>query len=189
MGKPQVLPRSGAPKTVNKGRFNLITLIRSHSISHFCLIAISSTRASSSNLGLRSQQDISNERCGRISRKQSGQLANLRAVPTYAESLNTTSAQFADPLDQSRSPRRSSIAKSARYPRVAVLLGVSHRWYIPLLLCRSLSITSAIWWACCAVYAICSLPNSKNDGDDRVDVFGTRVAIAQIVLSFLWVSI
>ncbi|KIW93114.1 uncharacterized protein Z519_05719 [Cladophialophora bantiana CBS 173.52] len=43
---------------------------------------------------------------------------------------------------------------SARYPRVAVLLGVQPRWHVPLLLCRALSTVSAAWWACQTCFSI-----------------------------------
>lgn len=35
---------------------------------------------------------------------------------------------------------------SALHPRVAVILGVDRRWYIPLLLCRGISTLPAAWW-------------------------------------------
>ncbi|KAJ5162356.1 hypothetical protein N7492_007748 [Penicillium capsulatum] len=35
---------------------------------------------------------------------------------------------------------------SALHPRVAVILGVDRRWYIPLLVCRALSTLPAAWW-------------------------------------------
>ncbi|KAJ5766516.1 uncharacterized protein N7511_004132, partial [Penicillium nucicola] len=37
-------------------------------------------------------------------------------------------------------------APSALHPRVAVILGVDRRWYIPLLVCRALSTLPAAWW-------------------------------------------
>ncbi|KAJ5124746.1 uncharacterized protein N7515_008571 [Penicillium bovifimosum] len=37
-------------------------------------------------------------------------------------------------------------APSALHPRVAVILGVDRRWYIPLLVCRALSTLPALWW-------------------------------------------
>ncbi|OQV10026.1 hypothetical protein CLAIMM_14081 [Cladophialophora immunda] len=46
---------------------------------------------------------------------------------------------------------------SARYPRVAVLLGVQPRWHVPLLLCRALSTVSAAWWACQTCFSIYQL--------------------------------
>ncbi|KAJ5572844.1 hypothetical protein N7450_009828 [Penicillium hetheringtonii] len=35
---------------------------------------------------------------------------------------------------------------SPLHPRVAVILGVDRRWYIPLLVCRALSTVPAAWW-------------------------------------------
>ncbi|KAJ5114675.1 hypothetical protein NUU61_000434 [Penicillium alfredii] len=37
-------------------------------------------------------------------------------------------------------------APSALHPRVAVILGVDRRWYIPLLVCRALSTVPSAWW-------------------------------------------
>ncbi|KAJ5288560.1 hypothetical protein N7478_001590, partial [Penicillium angulare] len=37
-------------------------------------------------------------------------------------------------------------ATSPLHPRVAVILGVDRRWYIPLLVCRALSTLPAAWW-------------------------------------------
>ncbi|OJJ84192.1 uncharacterized protein ASPGLDRAFT_126614, partial [Aspergillus glaucus CBS 516.65] len=37
-------------------------------------------------------------------------------------------------------------ASSALHPRVAVILGVDRRWYVPLLVCRALSTAPAAWW-------------------------------------------
>jgi len=35
---------------------------------------------------------------------------------------------------------------SALHPRVAVILGVDRKWYVPLLVCRALSTLPAAWW-------------------------------------------
>ncbi|KZF20501.1 hypothetical protein L228DRAFT_270568 [Xylona heveae TC161] len=50
----------------------------------------------------------------------------------------------AKPVVSSPSPPPS--AASALHPRVAVLLGVSRRWHLPLLVGRALSTAPAAWW-------------------------------------------
>ncbi|RMZ77568.1 hypothetical protein DV737_g4254, partial [Chaetothyriales sp. CBS 132003] len=92
-----------------------------------------------------------------------------------------------------------SSALSTRHPRVAVVLGVDHVWYIPLLLCRGLSITSAIWWACITLLNIdeiwdLRLQHGPSKGPDGVgaqtaagrDMLCHRLLIAQVGLSFVW---
>lgn len=37
-------------------------------------------------------------------------------------------------------------ATTAMHPRVAVILGVDRKWYVPLLVCRALSTVPAAWW-------------------------------------------
>ncbi|OQE78435.1 hypothetical protein PENNAL_c0056G01132 [Penicillium nalgiovense] len=46
----------------------------------------------------------------------------------------------------SYTPPSSDGHSSALHPRVAVILGVDRRWYIPLLVCRALSTLPAAWW-------------------------------------------
>ena len=94
--------------------------------------------------------------------------------------------------------RKQSIALSARYPRVAVVLGVPPRWHIPLMLCRSLSTISALWWACqmcISLYRVFIQQYGLHEGA-RLNRFwksapsqgNWAIAVAQIGLSFLWVS-
>lgn len=91
------------------------------------------------------------------------------------------------------------MAISARYPRVAVVLGVQPQWHLPLLLCRALSTVSAAWWACQTLVSIYRVRyGTLPMGNDRPDYAPeahlptsrmiTRMATAQIALSFLWVS-
>ncbi|KAJ5377749.1 uncharacterized protein N7496_005158 [Penicillium cataractarum] len=51
--------------------------------------------------------------------------------------------------DTSHTPLGSDAGQttsSPLHPRVAVILGVDRRWYIPLLVCRALSTLPAAWW-------------------------------------------
>ena len=130
-----------------------------------------------------------------------GPLANLDPIPSYEQAVHEVAGTGGVDRDVAAGGRRRSVALSARYPRVAVALGVSHVWYIPLLLCRGLSVTSAIWWACTTlfnIYKVCNVgpwhwPTSyQHEVDERaVCVTGglyDRMLIAQIALSFVWVS-
>jgi hypothetical protein len=90
---------------------------------------------------------------------------------------------------------RSSIARSARYPRVAVALGVQKQWHVPLLLCRALSTVSVAWWACQTCFSIYRLlhedlltraSHHAPSGLLENETFW-RIAVAQVGLSFVWV--
>lgn len=91
--------------------------------------------------------------------------------------------------------RRGSIPRSSKYPRVAVLLGVNSKWYIPLLLCRALSVTSAVWWAFPIGASFFSAIILKDENPFGVlDVLEAgasslekRIAGVEVVLAFLWV--
>ncbi|EFW18484.1 conserved hypothetical protein [Coccidioides posadasii str. Silveira] len=45
-----------------------------------------------------------------------------------------------------RTPSPQTVTTNPLHPRVAVILGVDRRWYLPLLVCRALSIAPAAWW-------------------------------------------
>lgn len=89
-----------------------------------------------------------------------------------------------------------TITKSARYPRVAVLLGISHRYYIPLLICRAFSIIFVFIWAVQASLQIWHLWHlwgerggdkayTSNEAHDSILLHHLR--LVQFALSFVWV--
>ncbi|EED13931.1 conserved hypothetical protein [Talaromyces stipitatus ATCC 10500] len=39
-----------------------------------------------------------------------------------------------------------TVSSSKLHPRVAVILGVDRKWYLPLVVCRALSVGPALWW-------------------------------------------
>jgi hypothetical protein len=93
-----------------------------------------------------------------------------------------------------------SIARSARYPRVAVVLGVGKKWYIPLLLCRALSTSSAIWWSSAITLQVYKLWTGHFKVSEKMGTLATdasepfgllchRLLVAQVVLSYVWVSL
>lgn len=127
-------------------------------------------------------------------------LANSDPVPSYSSALQTVQAELRalEGRQNNDSVGNLSISRSARYPRVAVILGVPRQWHIPLLLCRSLSTVSALWWACQTLISIANViyhPVQESEhhkchssGHEIVSYWMfRRLAVAQITLSFLWV--
>lgn len=101
----------------------------------------------------------------------------------------------AQPYHASTDIRRVSpekIAKSARYPRVAVLLGVNQHYHVPLLICRSLSTIFALIWAaqaCLSIYRSVEVKATPfRELSTAQDVLTKRLHVTQVVLSFLWAS-
>ncbi|RMZ77415.1 hypothetical protein DV738_g4385, partial [Chaetothyriales sp. CBS 135597] len=138
-------------------------------------------------------------RCGRLPQLD-GPLAIHNPTPSHEERVLAASAAEHGRPPGSRSVLRGghSSALSARHPRVAVALGVDHVWHLPLLLCRALSITAPIWWACTTLHNIYRLwdlrllqnengssPTSGGDDHSRAMLFH-RLLVAQIGLSFVW---
>ncbi|KAF9888420.1 hypothetical protein FE257_008698 [Aspergillus nanangensis] len=46
----------------------------------------------------------------------------------------------------SHTPAHHDASTSGLHPRVAVILGVDRKWYLPLIICRALSTAPAAWW-------------------------------------------
>lgn len=44
------------------------------------------------------------------------------------------------------SPATPTVSSSKLHPRVAVILGVDRKWYLPLVVCRAMSVGPALWW-------------------------------------------
>ncbi|KLJ07431.1 hypothetical protein EMPG_17096 [Blastomyces silverae] len=89
---------------------------------------------------------------------------------------------------------------SSLHPRVAVILGVDRRWYIPLLLCRGLSILPATWWGLrCAFTFLAELlrirPQFWHEGWTAAIVRGAapdwdverRFRVTEVALAIIWV--
>jgi hypothetical protein len=127
-------------------------------------------------------------------------LANSDPVPSYSSALQTVHAELRvlEGRQNHDSVGNLSISRSARHPRVAVILGVPSQWHIPLLLCRSLSTVSALWWTCQTLISVANViyhPVHESEHhkyhSSGHEVVGRwmfrRLAIAQISLSFLWV--
>jgi hypothetical protein len=126
-----------------------------------------------------------------------GQLLSPSPDP-YVASLTPPTTRNPQQPTTTCEQRKQSIAISARYPRVAVVLGVDPRWHLPLLLCRALSTLPSVWWvlqACWSLWQIYSkaeLTGSAEVQGDRGgenDVTFWRIAVAQVGLSFIWVRV
>lgn len=82
-----------------------------------------------------------------------------------------------------------TIVKSARYPRVAVLLGVNQQYHVPLLICRSSAVLFVFTWASQACLLISSLVSENGRKEPTISTLDYRLRIAQILLAFLWVCL
>lgn len=89
---------------------------------------------------------------------------------------------------------------SALHPRVAVILGVDRRWYVPLLVCRALSTLPAAWWGLrCAFTFLAELlhirPGMGREGWAAVIVGSVgqewdverRFRVTEVALAIMWV--
>ncbi|EEP75616.1 conserved hypothetical protein [Uncinocarpus reesii 1704] len=85
-----------------------------------------------------------------------------------------------------RTPSPQSVTTNPLHPRVAVILGVDRCWYLPLLICRALSIVPAAWWGLrCAFTFLAELlriePNlwRQPEGDGAGGAGGWTAAIVK----------
>ncbi|KKZ64534.1 hypothetical protein EMCG_01413 [[Emmonsia] crescens] len=115
-----------------------------------------------------------------------------------SSSPSTVGSQPPSP-DTSDSTSRDIL--SPLHPRVAVILGVDRRWYIPLLLCRGLSILPATWWGLrCAFTFLAELLRIRShfwhEGWTAAIVRGTaadwdverRFRVTEVALAIIWCS-
>ncbi|KAE8350274.1 N-glycosylation protein-domain-containing protein [Aspergillus coremiiformis] len=108
------------------------------------------------------------------------------------------------PLDPStaRTPNGNDAGQtlpSAFHPRVAVILGVDRKWYLPLLICRALSTVPAAWWGLrCAFTFLAELlhiqPGMGHEGwtaaivdsiNQEWDV-ERRFRVTEVALAIMW---
>ncbi|KAL2219135.1 N-glycosylation protein-domain-containing protein [Thermoascus aurantiacus ATCC 26904] len=88
---------------------------------------------------------------------------------------------------------------SALHPRVAVILGVDRKWYVPLLVCRALSTAPAAWWGLrCAFTFLAELlrirPGMWRDGWAAAVVGSAgagwdverRFRVTEVALAIMW---
>ena len=87
------------------------------------------------------------------------------------------------------------------HPRVAVILGVDRKWYLPLLVCRALSTVPAAWWGLrCAFTFLAELlhirPGMGREGW-KAAIVGSigadwdterRFRVTEVALAIMWVG-
>lgn len=91
-------------------------------------------------------------------------------------------------------------ATSALHPRVAVILGVDRKWYIPLLVCRALSTLPSAWWGLrCAFTFLAELlhirPGMGREGWAAAIIGSVgqewdverRFRVTEVALAIMWV--
>lgn len=119
---------------------------------------------------------------------------------------SSAAASSSPPPSTSHTPNRNeaqasqTAAKSALHPRVAVILGVDRRWYVPLLVCRALSTAPAAWWGLrCAFTFLAELlhirPGMGHEGWATA-IIGSigqdwdverRFRVTEVALAIMWV--
>lgn len=105
------------------------------------------------------------------------------------------------PLSQASDVSGSRDVDNPLHPRIAVILGLDRRWYIPLLVCRALSVIPAAWWGLrCAFTFLAELlrirPTLWRDGWTAAIVSGAavdwdvdrRFRVTEVALAIIWVS-
>lgn len=96
-----------------------------------------------------------------------------------------------------------TVSASKLHPRVAVILGVDRKWYLPLVVCRALSVGPALWWGLrCAFTFLAELlrirPGSMwREGWVAIVVSSAaadwdverRFRVTEVALAIMWVCI
>lgn len=116
---------------------------------------------------------------------------HLAAVPPSPTSSTSHTPHGSDAGQAGSSPL---------HPRVAVILGVDRRWYIPLLVCRALSTLPAAWWGLrCAFTFLAELlhirPGMGREGWAAAIVGSVgqewdverRFRVTEVALAIMWV--
>lgn len=114
------------------------------------------------------------------------------AVAPPSPTSDTSHTPLGSDVDQTKS--------SPLHPRVAVILGVDRRWYIPLLVCRALSTLPAAWWGLrCAFTFLAELlhirPGMGREGWAAAIVGSVgqewdverRFRVTEVALAIMWV--
>ncbi|OAX82245.1 hypothetical protein ACJ72_03408 [Emergomyces africanus] len=122
--------------------------------------------------------------------------------PPFPSSNSSSPSTVASrPQASNTSGSTSRDVLSSLHPRVAVILGVDRRWYIPLLLCRGLSVLPAAWWGLrCAFTFLAELlrirPHFWHEGWTAAIVRGAaadwdverRFRVTEVALAIIWCS-
>ncbi|CRG82983.1 N-glycosylation protein EOS1 [Talaromyces islandicus] len=84
-----------------------------------------------------------------MSRRASLASEKLASLATGTPLPNPDAAaddETAEDTEEDTTTSSSSSRPSKLHPRVAVILGVDRKWYLPLVVCRALSVVPALWW-------------------------------------------
>lgn len=116
-------------------------------------------------------------------------VANAAAKAAYSCPLASPDPPSYDELPPTTVSALETPSKSALHPRIAVLLGVSASWHVPLLVARALSTAPAMWWGLrCALTFLGDLLLS--DGVVNAGQAWTvekRFRVTEVFLAILWV--
>ncbi|KAF5862688.1 hypothetical protein ETB97_011326 [Aspergillus alliaceus] len=121
------------------------------------------------------------------------------ASPSTASTIIPPSLDPSTPGSPSDNDTEQTTVPSALHPRVAVILGVDRKWYLPLLICRALSTVPAAWWGLrCAFTFLAELlyiqPGMGHEGwtaaivdsiNQEWDV-ERRFRVTEVALAIMW---
>lgn len=121
-------------------------------------------------------------------------------VPSSPPSISSTS--HTPTSNHEASQRDHTATSSGLHPRVAVILGVDRRWYVPLLVCRALSTVPAAWWGlrCAFTFLAELLHVQPGMGHEEwtAAIIGSvgqdwdverRFRVTEVALAIMWVCI
>lgn len=122
-------------------------------------------------------------------------------LPTDSSTLPST-APAADEELAEETEEEDTASPSKLHPRVAVILGVDRKWYLPLVVCRALSVVPALWWGLrCAFTFLAELlrirPGMWREGWVAIIVGSAaadwdverRFRVTEVALAIMWVCI
>lgn len=126
----------------------------------------------------------------------------LAETVAAGKDIVTTRPSSASSTSQNQTPTGNNAGHtaSALHPRVAVILGVDRKWWVPLLVCRALSTAPATWWGLrCAFTFLAELlhirPGMGREGWAAA-IIGTvgqtwdverRFRVTEVALAIMWV--
>lgn len=67
-------------------------------------------------------------------------------IPPHSTQTPRMEDRAPPPTQAETSEATPTVSSSKLHPRVAVILGVDRKWYLPLVVCRALSVGPALWW-------------------------------------------
>lgn len=106
-------------------------------------------------------------------------------------------------IDETSSSSNETTAarpSSKLHPRVAVILGVDRKWYLPLVICRAISVVPALWWGLrCGLTFLAELlrirPGMWREGWVAIIISSAaadwdverRFRVTEVALAIMWV--